>query len=402
MTKDRDDRDWVETAADIAAALGFNRVRVRWKLDRLRHALSNQAKQTKGRIAHVGYTNKVCPHCTAVNDVNAEVCASCGKPLHARFFQVLSRVGIVSPELSSVSAVLGIVMVVIYARLMIAAKGGFDSIFSMDTAVLFAHGASFAGAYHNGEWYRLLTSVFLHAGLWHLGFNLYALSLLGPMVEEIFGKARMLLYFVVTGIAASLGSLLLRAFLAKSSGSFVDMSVAIGASGAIMGLMGIMAGWGQRERTSIGRNARNMALKWMVYTLVFGFFIGADNGAHIAGFAVGGIIGVVVRPSSARKAPSAPVMLGALLAALLALGATVACLVPLPSDLSEPFAAGVHAKDPAQIARTVDGVCKPLSKGDLPAAERQFYVFFSPHILVSHAEIDAMIRDFCARPLNTR
>ena len=396
MSREPQDRDWVDRVADVAAALGLNRVRVRWKLDRLRRSLNRQAEQARGRVAHVGYTNKVCPHCTAVNDVQAKKCASCGKPLHGRFFQVLSRLGIVSPAFSNVSAVLGIAMVLIYARMLAAAGTGMEGIFSMETGVLFAHGASYAGAFHNGEWYRLLTSVFLHAGLWHLGFNLFALSQLGPFVEEIFGKARMLIYFVGTGIVASMGSLLVRAALAQVAGSPVDMSVAIGASGAIMGLMGIMAGWGMRDGTGAGRHARNTALKWAAYTLIFGFFIGADNGAHAVGFIAGGFIGLSVKPSRMLKSTaSKPVLFGALLSGLLAAVAVVICLIPVPSNMTESFERQVRRESLGNRTTPLVTLCTPLSKDDLPAARRQFYVLFSPHIFVSQDEIDKAIRDLC-------
>ena len=61
--------------------------------------------------------------------------------------------------------------------------------------------------------------------------------------------------------------------------------------GAVMGLCGVAAGWGQREGTTAGREIRNMMLKWAAYTVLFGFFIGADNAAHAAGFVSGGVIG---------------------------------------------------------------------------------------------------------------
>lgn len=387
-----------------AGALGFNRIRVRWKLDKLRRNFAHFAAQTKGKAAHVRYAHKVCPYCHAVNDVEAKNCARCERPLIGRTFQILSRVGILTPSVVNISSLLGMMMVIIYARVTIAAGGGFESIFSMDTAVLFKHGASFAGAYHHGEWYRLLTSVFLHLGIWHIGFNLFALSQLGPFVEQIFGKARMIFYFVITGIAASLGSLLVRAVLVKYHGGFIDMSVAIGASGALMGLMGVMAGWGHRDGTSVGRRTRNMALKWALYTMVFGYFIGADNGAHGAGFLLGGVIGLSVNLAKAdAKVPSPLVLMLSALSLLLVFGAFLACLVPMPSKLSEPFQKRMDAaKHPSLYAENsveepdpLLHICTPLRAFKHDEASAEFLVTFSPNILMSNTDIEAMLAAMC-------
>jgi membrane associated rhomboid family serine protease len=393
-----DKKDWVDIVADVAAAFGFNRVRVRWKLDGMRRGMKESAVQTKGKVAHVGYQNKVCPHCHSVNDRDARVCARCGRPLSARPFQILGRIGILSPKWASVSTLLGIAMVVIYARMMIYSGGGWESVLTMDTATLFRFGASFAGAYHDGEWWRLVTAVFLHAGLWHLGFNLFALSQLGPFVEETFGRARMILFFVFTGIVASLGSLALRGALAWMSGGISDASVSIGASGAIMGLMGVMAGWGQREGTSIGRGARNLALKWAVYTLVFGWLIGADNGAHGAGFIAGGLIGLAVRPARRDAGTASPVIvLGAALAALIAAGAIVACLLPLPSPLAGTFDKVVaRERDESQVFNPAAEMCREESLGHKGEARRLLLVRWSPNIFVTKEQIEALPGLICA------
>jgi rhomboid protease GluP len=311
---------------------------VRWKLDKLRCTVTASVVQTKGNVSHIAYENRVCPHCHAINAKDARVFSRCEKLLSSRPVQILERVGILYLSWWSVSTLLGIAMVVIYGRLMGHAGGGLDSVISMDTATLFRLGASFAGAYHQGEWWRLLTVVFLHAGLWHLGFNLFALSQLGPFVEEIFGRRRMILFFVFTGIVVSFGSLLLRAAIGIIDGTIPDVSIAIGASGAIMGLMGIMAGWGQQDGTSAGRRARNFSLEWAIYTMVFGWLIGADNGAHGAGFLAGGLIGIFCRPQRLSAEIATPLLaIGSVFSTVVAVGAVVACLLPIPYPLPFPI-----------------------------------------------------------------
>jgi hypothetical protein len=71
-------------------------------------------------------------------------------------------------------------------------------------------------------------------------------------------------------------------------------AISAGASGAIMGLCGAAAGWGQRDGTSLGRSVRNQMLKWAAYTMLFGMFVRANNLAHVAGFVSGGLLGFVM------------------------------------------------------------------------------------------------------------
>jgi membrane associated rhomboid family serine protease len=77
--------------------------------------------------------------------------------------------------------------------------------------------------------------------------------------------------------------------------------VGIGASGAMCGLMGLAAAAGHRAGTTRGRLMRNDMLKWLAYTLVFGYFIGADNRAHAVGFAAGALLGLAVAPKTMVK-----------------------------------------------------------------------------------------------------
>lgn len=83
----------------------------------------------------------------------------------------------------------------------------------------------FGPAVGNGEWYRLITSGFLHAGLVHIGFNMFALYILGPLLEPALGRARFTALYFASLFAGSLGVMLL---------SPNDLTV--GASGAIFGL----------------------------------------------------------------------------------------------------------------------------------------------------------------------
>jgi rhomboid protease GluP len=162
---------------------------------------------------------------------------------------------------------------------------GPSGVLAFDQNTLIRFGAHWREATEDGQFWRISTAMFLHAGLMHIAFNLFALMQVGPFVEQIFGKGRMLFLYMVTGIIANIGSEL-----------WISHGLAIGASGAIMGLIGVAAGWGQRNGTSMGQNIRNQMVKWLVYTVVFGFFIGADNAAHLMGFISGALFGYFYKP----------------------------------------------------------------------------------------------------------
>jgi membrane associated rhomboid family serine protease len=127
---------------------------------------------------------------------------------------------------------------------------------------------------HNGGWWRLVTTMFLHAGVLHIAFNMVALYLIGSPVEQYLGGARYLGLYFVSGLAGSAGALL------QTPG------VTVGASGAIFGILGAMM---ILEWQVTGRLAGN-AMTWIVINLVISFSVaGISWGGHVGGL-VGGIL----------------------------------------------------------------------------------------------------------------
>ena len=132
----------------------------------------------------------------------------------------------------------------------------------------------------NFELYRLVTSAFLHNGLLHLLFNMYALYILGPQLENFFGKFKFLIIYLFSAIAGNLLSLLFMA----------DNVVSIGASGAIFGLMGALLYFGYHYRVYLGTVIKSQIMPIIVLNLILGFVLsGINNFAHIGGL-VGGIL----------------------------------------------------------------------------------------------------------------
>ena len=125
------------------------------------------------------------------------------------------------------------------------------------------------------EWYRLFTVALVHAGLLHLGFNMYALMVLGNPLEAAFGKNKLLIIFFISLFTGSLTS----AYFATLS------SYSVGASGAVFGLFGALVIVGKR----IGADVRSL---YVIIGINFaiGFVLGGvDWKAHLGGL-IGGLI----------------------------------------------------------------------------------------------------------------
>ena len=135
--------------------------------------------------------------------------------------------------------------------------------------------APFGDLAHDHQWYRLVTSMFLHASILHIAFNMFALWVIGTPVEQYLGRARYLGLYFVSGLAGAAGAILQAPF-----------QPVVGASGAIFGILGAMQ---IIEWQVTGRLAGNAAT-WIGINLVISFAIpNISWGGHIGGL-VGGIL----------------------------------------------------------------------------------------------------------------
>ena len=151
--------------------------------------------------------------------------------------------------------------------------------FGYDTNLLMLLGANYGPLVKNGEIYRLVACMFLHAGIMHFGLNMYSLFIVGPRVEDFFGKWKFLLIYFISGISASLLSIGLNSNV-----------VSVGASGAIFGLFGALVYFGYTYRGYIGAMIRSQITPIVIYNLFLGFIIpGIDMWGHVGGL-IGGIL----------------------------------------------------------------------------------------------------------------
>lgn len=157
-----------------------------------------------------------------------------------------------------------------------------------------------------GEWWRLGTSIFVHASLWHLGFNMFALYIAGTYVESMVGTLRFLLVYFIAGLAGS--TLVLVA---------ADPLVAtVGASGAVFGLFGGLFAYFLHNRDAMAAAAlRNIGFL-IAITLVFTFVArGISWQAHIGGLIAGFVVMEIITWAGKRSArgPFSWAQLGALI-----------------------------------------------------------------------------------------
>jgi membrane associated rhomboid family serine protease len=142
----------------------------------------------------------------------------------------------------------------------------------------------------HGDWYRLVTSGFMHANILHLGLNMLILWLVGSQLEEVLGRGRYLLLYFVALLAGAAGSLL-QAPLVHT----------LGASGAIYGLFGALL---VIEYFATGQIVGSQAFGLIAINLIFSFTInGISWGGHIGGL-VGGILGTLALAQFRRAHPA--------------------------------------------------------------------------------------------------
>lgn len=136
-----------------------------------------------------------------------------------------------------------------------------------------------------GEYYRLITSAFLHIGVIHLICNMYALYILGKDIETYFGKVK---FFVIYFMSALIGSLLSLVFM----GEYV---ISAGASGAVFGLMGSLLYFGYNYRATLNNSITTQILPVIALNLFIGFTTsGINNFAHLGGLLGGYLASMAV------------------------------------------------------------------------------------------------------------
>jgi membrane associated rhomboid family serine protease len=161
---------------------------------------------------------------------------------------------------------------------------------SKDELGLARAGALFRPAVLAGEWWRLGTAMFLHAGIFHLAANMYGLYLLGRATEELLGWHRVVIVYALSGLGGGLASL------------WADKGLSVGASGAIMGLLSSLTVIVFARRAQFHPVARRMLLGNLLFLGALQVFLGIelpmiDSAAHAGGFVAGLLVTAGVAPT---------------------------------------------------------------------------------------------------------
>lgn len=263
-------------------------LRWRWKIDRLRDSFSSlfgsQEKQRRPRL---------CPACGTLVGSSANRCHQCGASLTFSMAAMSRSLSKYMPANAPVTyLVLGAccvlyglsLLLTIHSGASVTPEGGgiFDELFgigSVSSAVLQRLGASLPLPFDLGQPWRFVTACFLHANLLHIGFNMWVLIDLGPVLEELYGSPRFLFIYIATGI----GGYMLSGFFGHFS---------IGASGALVGLIGVLLAITFRRGGAGMQQLRSYVYRWIIYLVLWGFFFpGIDNMAHLGGGITGLILG---------------------------------------------------------------------------------------------------------------
>jgi rhomboid protease GluP len=169
---------------------------------------------------------------------------------------------------------------------------------SMSQDVLLNFGASYGPYIRRGEYWRLVMPMFLHIGILHLLVNMYALYLLGRILEQVYGYGRFTLLYVLCGMGSSLLS------MTRSN------AIAAGASGAIFGIAGVMLVTGYLHREAVpprwGRVFGRGMVPLIALNLVLGLSIPhIDNWGHLGGLATGTLLALFIPPPGGEWVPGA-------------------------------------------------------------------------------------------------
>jgi rhomboid protease GluP len=256
----------------------------------------------------------VCRHCGALVGAGESRCMVCGTPVAAASARAsLSRRPQADPEtlhflraVISRPATFTMIFLVanVFLYLLMWLSGGAQG------GVLLAYGAKLNVLIQQGQWWRFVTPVFLHVqlpglGPLHLLSNMYGLFMLGPYVEKLYGSARFVVFWVLTGVAGVAASYLaVRPEWADGTlGQFLFKpfdTPSAGASGALFGLMGVLFVFGIKYRHELPDGLKRVFGTGLLPTLAINLFIGyvgrrfIDNAAHLGGLLSGMALALVV------------------------------------------------------------------------------------------------------------
>jgi membrane associated rhomboid family serine protease len=230
---------------------------------------------------------KLCPACGSLVGIQATRCHECGANLRFSLAAISKHLsGYFGGEAPVTSAILMgnvLMFAVCWMVNMTKGQGGLSVLFGFNGETLYRLGMGIPFRYGDAfSWYRLITAMWLHGGLLHIGLNMWAFMNIGPAVEHVYGSARYFFFYTVCGFS---GALLSARFSASPS---------VGASGAILGLVGLLIALTSRRGGAYMRDLRGRLISSVIAIFAIGLFVSGlhtDNWAHFGGLAAGFLLG---------------------------------------------------------------------------------------------------------------
>ena len=269
------------------------------------------------------YANRprVCRNCGAIVGAGEDICSACGasqsdagnktprarRPVYDIEAVRFARAILTRPATFSII----FLMANFFVYLLMWGENGMklDALGQFPFETLIAYGAKvnslINGSINNQhQWWRFVTPVFIHVSLMHLLINMYGLWQLGPLVERLYGSARFVVFWVLTGIAGVAASYwTVRPGMAGALGGFLFKAQDVpsaGASGALFGLVGVLFVFGIKYRHELPENFKRAFGTGMLPIILINFFIGyvgrglIDNAAHVGGLVAGAALASIV------------------------------------------------------------------------------------------------------------
>jgi membrane associated rhomboid family serine protease len=262
-------------------------IRWRYKLDRWRAQLAGMFRSDPKQMRP-----RLCPACGTLVGATATKCHQCGASMTFSFAAASKSLGRWMPQTSPVTYAVLTICCVMYGLAIIittrlqgfgAPQGGLMNLGGIATQVNYRLGASLPLPYEVSQPWRLITAIFLHGSILHIAFNMWVLMDIGPMVEEMYGSGRYFFLYVATGAAG---------YVVSSAAEHLS----VGASGALLGLIGVLLAATSGRKSLSAQSLRSSLIRWLIYIAVLGFLTRGttDNYAHFGGLAAGYLLGRVM------------------------------------------------------------------------------------------------------------
>ena len=271
----------------------------------------------------------ICPSCRNLVGVNDDECLTCGRrnPGLWGFGPLLAKLGRGSLDESFIQFITIVCATLYVASLLVDSGGirmaGIMGFLSPSTRGLFLLGASGAlPVFQFDRWWTILTATWLHGGLLHILFNMYAVRIVGPAIIEFYGLSRMVIIYIVAGATGFLLTSTVGYLFPFPIPFLSGASLTVGASASLLGLIGSAMYYARRS----GSSAISQQLRpWLIYIVVMGFIIpNVDNMAHLGGFLGGYGLSAWLDPLMPERLDHT---IGALLCVLLTVLAIVASVI---------------------------------------------------------------------------